>query len=718
MIRYLVPLLLGCTPAAAQFVSGSLQPDGTTLISNNGKLSVTYGTTADTAVQGNDSRLVNAASAASVAGALGAAIPGAAAALPYCGTGAAGAAQPCGAATVLPAGSDASATNVTAAGAPTPRSTAARAADTLNVADFGMTPTNTAAQNATAWAAVHARYEALGGSARIFIPAGGYNLDVSAGPFILDGRYWAVDGPGALIVPVNGTTVLQCQPANPVAYPWAGNARISGLSIYRTDNPTSGASIVLDNCNDVMLENLTLTGGYRNLWLKSSVAIFGRGLNLGGANSTAGSTIFAQDQSTTSGFANPNSSENFFTDLDFRGGVHGAYDYGIAVSNADGTTFAHGHVGFVNYDSILVKPGGTTTQLTGLTFVAVDTDGSGTGTSHVGNGYHFAAPGGYSGSSGYHRIIGSAMGFSNGSGVLAEDPALIGLSITNPSIAYAGQISGDGITVSAGSDIDIIGGAFHENNSAGGNARHIRIGGTASGVYVGGVAFAAGTQGYTVPYDLGVEGTARNVMVAPNLHSGATSGPVNNTSTGSGNVVLDAPVGGGLALSSGISVGTGASDYLVLSGGTGNVTLQPGGTSSNTVLNLLGKGTGGVTISGGSYYFANGSGLNSTGTIKAGTASPDYVVLSGGAGTVLVQAQGADGNVGLGLNAKGSGVVGIGSPLYVSGAAQFAGTLTTAPATPATSAAACAAGQISVDASYVYVCTATNTWKRVALASW
>ena len=28
------------------------------------------------------------------------------------------------------------------------------------------------------------------------------------------------------------------------------------------------------------------------------------------------------------------------------------------------------------------------------------------------------------------------------------------------------------------------------------------------------------------------------------------------------------------------------------------------------------------------------------------------------------------------------------------------------------------AGQIATDAKYIYVCTATNTWKRVAIASW
>lgn len=38
--------------------------------------------------------------------------------------------------------------------------------------------------------------------------------------------------------------------------------------------------------------------------------------------------------------------------------------------------------------------------------------------------------------------------------------------------------------------------------------------------------------------------------------------------------------------------------------------------------------------------------------------------------------------------------------------------------TPASAAAAGVAGTIVWDASFIYVCTATNTWKRVAIATW
>lgn len=37
---------------------------------------------------------------------------------------------------------------------------------------------------------------------------------------------------------------------------------------------------------------------------------------------------------------------------------------------------------------------------------------------------------------------------------------------------------------------------------------------------------------------------------------------------------------------------------------------------------------------------------------------------------------------------------------------------------PATAAATGTPGMIAYDASYIYICTATNTWKRVAIATW
>jgi hypothetical protein len=38
--------------------------------------------------------------------------------------------------------------------------------------------------------------------------------------------------------------------------------------------------------------------------------------------------------------------------------------------------------------------------------------------------------------------------------------------------------------------------------------------------------------------------------------------------------------------------------------------------------------------------------------------------------------------------------------------------------TPASAAASGVAGQVRWDSSFIYICVATNTWKRVAIATW
>ena len=48
---------------------------------------------------------------------------------------------------------------------------------------------------------------------------------------------------------------------------------------------------------------------------------------------------------------------------------------------------------------------------------------------------------------------------------------------------------------------------------------------------------------------------------------------------------------------------------------------------------------------------------------------------------------------------------------------KFYGNIITKPATPASPTAVGTAGQIASDTNYIYVCTATNTWKRVAISS-
>lgn len=43
---------------------------------------------------------------------------------------------------------------------------------------------------------------------------------------------------------------------------------------------------------------------------------------------------------------------------------------------------------------------------------------------------------------------------------------------------------------------------------------------------------------------------------------------------------------------------------------------------------------------------------------------------------------------------------------------------TASASAPASASATGTAGQIAYDSGFLYVCTATNTWKRVAIATW
>lgn len=52
-----------------------------------------------------------------------------------------------------------------------------------------------------------------------------------------------------------------------------------------------------------------------------------------------------------------------------------------------------------------------------------------------------------------------------------------------------------------------------------------------------------------------------------------------------------------------------------------------------------------------------------------------------------------------------------------SGQMQWSASLASSTA-PTTAGSAGTAGQIAYDSNYIYVCVATNTWKRASLASW
>ena len=60
-----------------------------------------------------------------------------------------------------------------------------------------------------------------------------------------------------------------------------------------------------------------------------------------------------------------------------------------------------------------------------------------------------------------------------------------------------------------------------------------------------------------------------------------------------------------------------------------------------------------------------------------------------------------------------TGATGAAGATGVTGATGISG-----PTTPASAAATGVAGTVVWDTGFIYVCTATNTWKRAAIATW
>lgn len=133
-------------------------------------------------------------------------------------------------------------------------------------------------------------------------------------------------------------------------------------------------------------------------------------------------------------------------------------------------------------------------------------------------------------------------------------------------------------------------------------------------------------------------------------------------------------------------------------------TLTAFGYDGNIDLSLSGRGTGGVRIP-----KINDSNGRTVLTVSSATNAVNYVNVYGdvtGAGPQIVAA-GTDTNVSLNLYGKGTGTVNVnGNPVV------------TRVSVPATATSTGTAGQIAYDSSYFYICTASNTWRRAAIASW
>jgi hypothetical protein len=170
------------------------------------------------------------------------------------------------------------------------------------------------------------------------------------------------------------------------------------------------------------------------------------------------------------------------------------------------------------------------------------------------------------------------------------------------------------------------------------------------------------------------------------------------------------------------------------------------GTTSETGL----TGAGGLKINSSTAGASNAGALVVTGGLSAGGASYIGGVLTANSGAFNGQnapASGASTEIIFGSNTgtvqaydrtnsayKTMAISGSSVVLQPNGTAQLTATTTgttiagavtiastvihTLSATPASASATGTVGTMSWDASYIYICTATNTWKRVAIATW
>jgi len=109
--------------------------------------------------------------------------------------------------------------------------------------------------------------------------------------------------------------------------------------------------------------------------------------------------------------------------------------------------------------------------------------------------------------------------------------------------------------------------------------------------------------------------------------------------------------------------------------------------TGNTFMNqIISKGGSGLEI------------YTITGTLSLGTGATERLQISGA------------GNVGVGT----APTISDGTGIHVNGKIIRLAT----SKTPASASATGNAGEICWDSNYIYVCTATNTWKRAALSTW
>lgn len=321
------------------------------------------------------------------------------------------------------------------------------------------------------------------------------------------------------------------------------------------------------------------------------------------------------------------------------------------------------------------------------------------------------------------KLTGAVAVVNGGTGQTSytDGQLLIGNSTGN-TLAKTTLTAGSGITVTNGAGSITIAATA----GGGGTVTSVNASTAISGLsFTGGPITGSGTL--TLSGTLGVQGggTGTTSLTSGAVLIGAGTSAVTSVSPSTaGNVltsngsawVSQAPSGGGAVSSvsgsgAGISVSptTGAvvvsntgvtsivaGTNVTISGSTGAVTINATGSASGTFSANDGS------VSAPSIFF---TGATNMGMYRSGTS------INFAAGGVNVFAATSTQTQ---ISASGTQRIlcdGTGSILY--GTIIF-----NTSSTPASASATGTAGTITWDSNYIYVCTATNTWKRVAIATW
>jgi hypothetical protein len=281
---------------------------------------------------------------------------------------------------------------------------------------------------------------------------------------------------------------------------------------------------------------------------------------------------------------------------------------------------------------------------------------------------------------------------------------------------------------------------------------HVAGTGTATSSTLGG-ALRVGTNVALSGNATGASYFGGNVNAAGVDSQFISSGAVHNFSIGSSgafNGILRYVTDNAVAWSSGVQTsndayvigygnGFGDPKFTMTALGVANFTNTTSASTSTGGALTIGNGTAATNVAiGGGNVNAGGS-ITAGNTLTVSTAAASLLVATGATegDLILADSGAASGSQAWNLQSDGGvlsvrrlgdnfGTV-VSTPLTINatGAATFAGAVTiagtvihTLSATPASATAAGTVGTMSWDANYIYICTATNTWKRVAIATW